>query len=27
MGIKAAWAIGLIIFPLLGLIVWGLAGG
>ncbi|WP_269745208.1 MULTISPECIES: PLDc N-terminal domain-containing protein [Pseudomonas] len=26
-GIKAAWAIGLIIFPLLGLIVWGLAGG
>ena len=25
-GIKAAWAIGLIIFPVLGLIVWGVAG-
>ena len=25
-GIKAAWALGLIIFPFLGLIVWGLAG-
>ncbi|MCQ9186168.1 PLDc N-terminal domain-containing protein, partial [Streptomyces sp. IBSBF 2953] len=25
-GIKAAWALGLIIFPVLGLIVWGLAG-
>lgn len=25
-GIKAGWAIGLIIFPVLGLIVWGFAG-
>jgi hypothetical protein len=25
-GIKAAWAIGLIIFPVLGLVVWGVAG-
>ena len=25
-GIKAGWAIGLIIFPVLGLIVWGVAG-
>jgi hypothetical protein len=25
-GIKAAWALGLIIFPVLGWIVWGLAG-
>jgi len=25
-GIKAAWALGLIIFPVLGLIVWGVAG-
>ncbi|MBF0674084.1 PLD nuclease N-terminal domain-containing protein [Pseudomonas sp.] len=25
-GIKAAWAIGLIIFPVVGLIVWGVAG-
>lgn len=25
-GVKAAWAIGLIIFPVLGLIVWGVAG-
>ena len=25
-GVKAAWAIGLIIFPVLGLIVWGIAG-
>jgi uncharacterized membrane protein YagU involved in acid resistance len=25
-GIKAAWAIGLIIFPVIGLIVWGIAG-
>jgi hypothetical protein len=25
-GIKAAWAIGLIVFPVLGLIVWGVAG-
>lgn len=25
-GINAAWAIGLIIFPVLGLIVWGVAG-
>lgn len=25
-GTKAAWAIGLIIFPVLGLIVWGVAG-
>jgi hypothetical protein len=25
-GIKAAWAIGLIVFPVLGLIVWGIAG-
>lgn len=25
-GIKACWAIGLIIFPVLGLIVWGVAG-
>jgi hypothetical protein len=25
-GTKAAWAIGLILFPVLGLIVWGLAG-
>ncbi|MGR6616679.1 PLD nuclease N-terminal domain-containing protein [Pseudomonas rhodesiae] len=25
-GVKAAWAIGLIIFPVIGLIVWGVAG-
>lgn len=25
-GVKAAWAIGLIIFPVVGLIVWGVAG-
>ena len=25
-GTKAAWAIGLIVFPVLGLIVWGIAG-
>ena len=25
-GEKSAWAIGLIIFPVLGLIVWGIAG-
>jgi len=25
-GIKAAWAIGFIVFPLIGLIVWGIAG-
>ncbi|MFJ3366558.1 PLD nuclease N-terminal domain-containing protein [Pseudomonas sp. NPDC086251] len=25
-GVKAAWAIGLVIFPVLGLIVWGVAG-
>lgn len=25
-GIKAAWAIGLIVFPVIGLIAWGLAG-
>lgn len=25
-GVKAAWAIGLIIFPVLGLIAWGVAG-
>ena len=25
-GVKAAWAIGLIIFPMAGLIVWGIAG-
>jgi hypothetical protein len=25
-GVKAAWAIGLIVFPVIGLIVWGLAG-
>lgn len=25
-GVKAAWAIGLIVFPVLGLIVWGIAG-
>lgn len=25
-GVKAAWAIGLIIFPMVGLIVWGIAG-
>lgn len=25
-GIKAGWAIGLILFPVLGLIVWGVAG-
>lgn len=25
-GIKAAWAIGLIVFPVIGLIVWGIAG-
>jgi len=25
-GIKAAWALGLIIFPVLGLVVWGVAG-
>ncbi|MDB6052439.1 MAG: hypothetical protein JWR17_5185 [Pseudomonas sp.] len=25
-GTKAAWAIGLIVFPVLGLIVWGVAG-
>jgi len=25
-GVKAAWAIGLIIFPVLVLIVWGVAG-
>lgn len=24
-GVKAAWAIGLIVFPVLGLIVWGIA--
>ena len=24
--IKAAWALGVIIFPVLGLIVWGVAG-
>ena len=25
-GIKAAWAFGLIILPVLGLIIWGVAG-
>ncbi|RKS27457.1 phospholipase D-like protein [Pseudomonas sp. WPR_5_2] len=25
-GIKAAWAIGLFVFPVLGLIAWGVAG-
>ena len=25
-GVKAAWVIGLIVFPVLGLIVWGIAG-
>lgn len=25
-GVKAAWAIGLIVFPVIGLIVWGLYG-
>jgi len=25
-GVKAGWAIGLIIFPVIGLIVWGVAG-
>lgn len=25
-GIKAAWALGLIIFPVLGFVVWGVAG-
>ena len=25
-GVKAAWAIGLILFPVVGLIVWGVAG-
>jgi heme/copper-type cytochrome/quinol oxidase subunit 2 len=25
-GVKAAWAIGLIVFPVIGLIVWGVAG-
>ena len=25
-GVKAGWAIGLIVFPVLGLIVWGVAG-
>lgn len=25
-GVKAAWAIGLFIFPVVGLIVWGIAG-
>ncbi|MCW8277885.1 PLDc_N domain-containing protein [Pseudomonas sp. PCH199] len=25
-GVKGGWAIGLIIFPVLGLIVWGIAG-
>jgi hypothetical protein len=25
-GVKAAWAISLIIFPVIGLIVWGVAG-
>lgn len=25
-GIKATWAIGLIVFPVIGLIVWGIAG-
>jgi hypothetical protein len=25
-GVKAGWAIGLIIFPFIGLIVWGVAG-
>ncbi|MCU1760614.1 PLD nuclease N-terminal domain-containing protein [Pseudomonas sp. 14P_8.1_Bac3] len=25
-GVKAAWAIGLIVFPVIGLIVWGIAG-
>lgn len=25
-GIKAAWAIGLIVFPMIGLIAWGIAG-
>jgi hypothetical protein len=25
-GTKAAWAIGLIVFPVIGLVVWGVAG-
>jgi len=25
-GVKAGWAIGLIVFPVIGLIVWGIAG-
>ena len=25
-GVKAGWAIGLIVFPVIGLVVWGLAG-
>lgn len=25
-GTKAAWAVGLIVFPVLGVIVWGIAG-
>jgi heme/copper-type cytochrome/quinol oxidase subunit 2 len=25
-GTKAAWAIGLIVFPVIGLIAWGIAG-
>ncbi|KAE9653512.1 PLDc_N domain-containing protein [Pseudomonas fluorescens] len=25
-GIKSAWALGLIIFPVVGLVVWGVAG-
>jgi hypothetical protein len=25
-GVKVAWAIGLIVFPVVGLIVWGVAG-
>ena len=25
-GVKAGWAIGLIMFPVIGLIVWGIAG-
>ncbi len=25
-GVKASWAIGLIVFPVIGLIIWGIAG-
>lgn len=25
-GVKAAWAIGLIVFPVIGLVVWGITG-